>query len=439
VSDAVFHRTRTYCCDCEELHAAALRVDAGAVLLDVDCPRSPRSVRVSSDAATFRAIRAKSELGAPLDSVRGFTWINFLEITHDCDCACSVCYADARPGGGDYLTVDDVTRVARELKAQGLQSVSLTGGEPTLHPQLLEIVAAVRGAGLDATLISNGLRLGRDATLARRLRQSGLTYLYLALDTLRPEVCRRLRGDELVALRERALSHAVQSGLRFGLNVTVVRDNLDEVGALLRYAARHAPRLGLVTYLSAARTGRFLLGDESCVTREDVIGRLVDAAVVDGLTRDHFWPFPRFAPLGLDLHPDCGTLLLLAVDEGALRPLEEYVDVATLYRVLGAARGAIDRRRAGALLSWAFLRAVRPRRAAAVARMIGGLLSGHGRSSILSVVVEQFLHPRHQDEERLERCTTCRVLKDGQRVPLCVFQHADPRRAPITRMSTGAA
>jgi 7,8-dihydro-6-hydroxymethylpterin dimethyltransferase len=438
VSDAVFHRTRTYCCDCQELHPAALRVDRGAVLLDVDCPRAPRSVCVSSDAATFRAIRAKSTLGAPpLDSVRGFTWINFLEITHDCDCACAVCYADAGPGRGDYLSVDEVTRVARELKAQGLQAISLTGGEPTLHPRLLEIVSAVRRVGLDATLISNGLRLGRDPTLARRLRRSGLTYLYLALDTLRPEVCRRLRGDELVAVRQRALSHAAQSGLRFGLDVTVVRDNLDEVGALLRYASPLAPRLGLVTYLSAAKTGRFLLGDDVCVTREDVIGRLVSAGVVEGLTTDHFWPFPRFAPLGLDLHPDCGALLLLAVDEGALRPLDDYVDVAALYRRLAAARGAIDRRRAAALLSWSFLRAVRPRRAAAVARMVAGLLSGRGRSSILSVVVEQFLDPRHQDEERLARCTTCRVLRNGHRVPLCVFQHGDPRRAPLTR-ATGA-
>jgi len=440
VSGLPLHRTSTYCCDCQAQHDAALQIEDQAVFLEVDCPRERQRALLSSDAATFRAVRDKSVLPAPvLPSVRGFTWINFLEITSDCNCACPVCYADARAGEGEALTVAEVERIARRLKGEGLRSISITGGEPTLHPDLLEIVRTIRRHGLDASLISNGLRLGQDATLGRRLREAGLTYLYLQLDTLREEVCRRIRGDDLVGLRQRALEHARLSRIPFGINTTVIRDNLDEVPALLRHVTRYAPHLNLMTLLTAAPSGRFELGQEACLTREDIIASLVRSDVVEGLSADHFWPFPRFAPLGLDVHPDCGVNLMLALDAGRLRPLDEYIDVTGLFRRMSRVGGGISRVRAGLQLSQYFLRSVRPRRLPALTRMLRGLFTRRGSSSIITLVIEQYAHGQHQDQERLDRCTTSMILKDGRRVPFCVYQNDDPRRSPDTRLGQRAA
>jgi uncharacterized radical SAM superfamily Fe-S cluster-containing enzyme len=441
IASAGFHPTRSYCCDCGEEHAAELRQEGQGVVMDVvDCPHRPPSAAISSNAATFRAIRARSAHPAPvLPTVRGFSWINFLEITRDCNCSCPVCYADAGPGGGGYLTLTEVERIADRLAGEGLKAISITGGEPTLHPELLAIIGAVRRRGLDATLISNGLRIGRDPTLVRSLRAAGLTYLYLQLDSLRPEVCKRIRGDELVELRQRALKHAVQSGIPFGTDTTVVQDNLDELGALLTHATRYAPNLNLVTFLPVGTTGRYELDGEDIVDREHVIEALVRSGAVEGLTADHAWPFPRFAPIGIDVHPDCGVLLPLALDAGRLRPLDDYVDVAALFARMKASEGPIDRTRAAALFSYYFMRAVRPRKLPALLRMLAGTVTRRGDSSIVTVVVEQFCHPQRQDEERLDRCTTCVVLRDGSRVPLCVYQHADPRRARQTRAAASAA
>lgn len=432
----LLHRTRCHCCDCGVLHDAELREEEGGVVLALTCPaRGPRRVRISSDAAIYSAIRRKGRLAEPPLERRGFTWLNLLELTRDCNASCPVCYADARPGAGDYRSLEEVVAIAERLKQEGLLSLTLTGGEPTLHPRLPEIVAAIRRLGLDATVVSNGLRLGADPGLAVRLRRSGLSYLHLQLDTLRPDVNRALRGDDGLPLRQRALEHAARAGLRFGIDVTVFRENLDEVGALLRHAAAFAPRLGLVNLLTAARTGRFLLTDDALVTREDVISALCRSGAVDGISADHFWPFPRFAPLGLELHPDCAAILPLGVDHGRLRPLEELLDVGEVWRRLAAARGGVDRGRAAAVLSWSVLRALRPPGALPLARMLGGLVSGRGRSSFLTVVVEQYADAELQDEARLARCTTCHVTRDGGRVPMCLFQHADPRRAPETRLA----
>jgi hypothetical protein len=197
--------------------------------------------------------------------------------------------------------------------------------------------------------------------------------------------------------------------------------------------ADEGPALGTVTLLAAGRTGRFLLPREATVTREDVIRSLVGSGEVAGLTADHFWPFPRFAPIALDVHPDCSVLLLLAVDRGVLRPLEDYVDLAGLYRRMREAKGAFHRPRAFVLFNLLLWRSLRLRKLPALARMAFGLVFKRGRSSVVAVTIEQFLDPVHQDEERIARCTTCNVQVGGGRVPACLFQHADPRRAPATR------
>ncbi|MFC1609728.1 radical SAM protein [Myxococcota bacterium] len=430
-----FYRTRSFCCDCQQLHEAALRSENGAVALDVYCPHGQQSAPVSSDAATFRAVRAKSVLPEPcLDSARGFSWINILEITRDCNCKCPICFAESHPGAGGYLSVSDVELIAKRLKKEGLKAISLSGGEPTLHPDLFDLVAAVRKRGLDVTLISNGLLIGQDPALAEKIRKSGIIYIYLQLDTLRADVCKKIRGDELVETRKRALENVKKSGMHFGTNATIVRDNVEEVGALLKHATEHVPNLAIVTFLTAGKTGRFLLDDAMLVTREDIIASLIRSGEVEGLTVEHFWPFPRFAPLALDVHPDCAVLLPLAVDRGRIRPLEEYLDIARFFRRLGAARGGLNRAWAFVLFSWYFLLSIRPRGILPMMRMLFGLVTQRGRSSLMTVVVEQFLHGLHQDQERVDRCTTCAVLEDGQRVPMCVYQHADPRRTKHTRI-----
>jgi pyruvate-formate lyase-activating enzyme len=430
----ILHRTRSFCCECQTLHEADLRTDGSAVFFDVHCPTAAQSVRISSDAATFQSIRRKSALPAPpIQSARDFTWANFIEITKECNCKCAICFSVSGPGAAGQRTSDEVVRLAQGLKQRGLCAITLSGGEPTLHPQLVEIVSKIRALGMDVTVASNGLRIGQDPGLAHALRRSKLTYLYLQMDTLRADVCRKMRGDDFVAIKRRAVAHARKAGLRFGFTTTVVRDNLDEVGDVLRYAAAQTPHLGVVGYLSAAAAGRFLLAEDAMVNREDIIGSLIQSGAVDGLAREHFWPFPRFAPFALDVHPDCAALLFLAVTPGRLRPLDDFVDIQRLYQLMRRASGRFNRVWGFLLLSFYFALSIRPRRVVPLLRMVLGMLTKMGRHTMMVVSVEQFLGRVYQDQERLERCTTCNVRPDGCRVSTCIFEHPDPRRSPLAR------
>jgi len=434
MTGTVFHHTQSFCCDCQQLHPADLLDEGGVVFFKVHCPTQPTLVRVSSDAVIFRALREKSSLPAPpVPSARGFSWANFIEITKECNLTCAVCFSDSFPGAGGELPLDEIVTLARGLRDRGLRAVTLSGGEPTLHPQLVHIVRAVRKLGMDVTLATNGLRLARDPELAPALRRAGLTYLYIQMDTLRGQVCQKLRGGDYVLTKQQAIEHAQAAGLYFGLTTTVVRDNLDEVGDVLRFAAQHRPHLGVIGFLSAAPAGRFSLPPDATVNREDILAALLRSGAVAGLRAEHCWPMPRFAPFALDVHPDCAALIFLAVTPQGLRPLDDFLNIDRLYRLMRGARGSFRRWWGFVLLSLYCVLSARPARLLTLLRMALGTLTKRGRHGFLLLSVEHFLGRHYQDQERLDRCTTCNVRPGGERVSTCIFEHPDANRSPTTR------
>jgi radical SAM protein with 4Fe4S-binding SPASM domain len=91
-----------------------------------------------------------------------------LSLGDRCNLACSYCFnADNRRArlskgsAGPQMGRADIARMAREYAALGGRSAILTGGEPTLNPELVEICGDVKAAGLEVKLITNGTRLAR--------------------------------------------------------------------------------------------------------------------------------------------------------------------------------------------------------------------------------------------------------------------------------------
>lgn len=90
--------------------------------------------------------------GSPLPSLR-FAW---LEITGKCQLACTHCYASSGPEGTHgVMTTQDWLRVIEEVSAGGAGMVQFIGGEPTLHPDLEELVIHALEQGLEVEVYSN--------------------------------------------------------------------------------------------------------------------------------------------------------------------------------------------------------------------------------------------------------------------------------------------
>jgi GTP 3',8-cyclase len=109
----------------------------------------------------------------------------------------------------DLLTLEQIRSVARAaMKFHGITRFKLTGGEPTLRPDLVDIVAMLRAEGAeDISLTTNGQRL---EPLLKPLRQAGLDRITVSVDTLQPEKFRKITrtGDLSVVLRAIAAAQA---------------------------------------------------------------------------------------------------------------------------------------------------------------------------------------------------------------------------------------
>src|SRR4051812_263662 len=136
------------------------------------------------------AAHAAPRLATPPRSVR-------LSLTDRCDLACVYCRPDKRDGYRDeQLDLDAWKTMVRGLVAAGVRRVRLTGGEPLLHRDVVEMVRFLGAIGLDdLALTTNATRL---AKLARPLRDAGLRRVNVSLDTLDAERFRRMtRGGKL--------------------------------------------------------------------------------------------------------------------------------------------------------------------------------------------------------------------------------------------------
>jgi cyclic pyranopterin phosphate synthase len=139
-----------------------------------------------------------------------------LSVTERCNFRCAYCLPQGGPKGAlaPPLSVPEVERLVRAFAGLGVWKVRMTGGEPTLRPDidgLVRAVAAVPGIRR-VGLTTNGYRL---TSLVPSLRDAGLSALNVSVDSLDPARFQQVTGcgrlEHIVAGVEAALAHGVPS------------------------------------------------------------------------------------------------------------------------------------------------------------------------------------------------------------------------------------
>ncbi len=186
--------------------------------------------------------------------------VTIVDLTDHCNLSCPICYADSGPHRRGFRSLAEVEAMLdAAVKAEGTPDVvQLSGGEPTLHPQLFEILDLAKLRPIRHLMVNtNGVRLAQEPELAKRLASYMPGFeIYLQYDSARDEVHQQLRGARLAELRRRALENCEAAGLSTTLVVTVAAGvNDHELGAIVDEGLRWRCVRG-VTFQPIQRAGR---------------------------------------------------------------------------------------------------------------------------------------------------------------------------------------
>jgi len=206
-----------------------------------------------------------TELGCPYDcGICGrheqATCTAILEVTHDCNLQCPVCFASSKvgPGGGPSLEqIGDMLETVRS--ARGICPIQLSGGEPTLRDDLPQIVDLAHKLGFDHIQINtNGIRIAQEEEYTRLLKDAGTTDFFLQFDGLTEEVYVRIRGEKLLSIKLQAIEQCAQLKIGLILVPTLVRKvNENQIGPIIQFAKRWIPTVKGVHFQPMTYLGRF--------------------------------------------------------------------------------------------------------------------------------------------------------------------------------------
>lgn len=175
-----------------------------------------------------------------------------LSVTQRCDLSCVYCHREGAPRTGLEMSLPLLTEIVTALAAFGLTKVKITGGEPLVRADLVDIVGVLRDAGyVDVSLTTNGTRL---AGLAAPLKAAGLTRVNIGCDSLSSSVTPKTLARVLPGLRA-----AVAAGLGpVKLNMVVLRDvNEHEIDEFMALARDHGAILQLIELIATSADDRF--------------------------------------------------------------------------------------------------------------------------------------------------------------------------------------
>jgi len=203
-----------------------------------------------------------------------------ISVTDRCNFRCVYCMPlEGLPWlpKAQILSYEEIAEVVRQLAALGLRRIRLTGGEPTLRPELDELVRLLRAAGTleDVSLSTNGVRL---PDLAGRLKAAGLDRVNISADSLQPERIRRIARRSFDFHPVAAATAAEAAGLGpIKLNVVVLRGvNDDEIEDFARLTVAHPWHVRFIELMPVGDMRE--LTPEHVVPSDEVLARAATVA-----------------------------------------------------------------------------------------------------------------------------------------------------------------
>ncbi len=437
----VIKQTRSLCPRCLNDIDADVRERDGAVWMDKRCDEHGAfSALLASDVAHYYVADPRVEsLGSCCgpsrhcgDQVENHSCNLLIEITQRCNLTCPTCYADSSPQRSEQMSLERFETIVDKLLEDGkgdADLVQLSGGEPTLHPQMFDMIQMALDKGIRRVYVNtNGIRLAQRDFAERLAAMPGVS-VYLQFDGYSRRALSVLRGDgDLLARKMTALQHCDELGIDTVPVMTLTRGvNDGDLGALLRDAASRRS-VHKVMIQPAMYSGRY--EGPRLVSRLTVadVAKLV-AEQTDGLfTEADFGPIPCS-------DPNCFSMALALKTPSGLMPISRYFPSYDRWAepgvapMVAAVTDSFDR--AGdlqAMVRWvAESGALASLDETAVDALLDqlapqkGSTTSDGWDGLLAVGIKPFMDAYTLDRDRTDKCCNHIVASDGKPVSFCEY------------------
>lgn len=208
-----------------------------------------------------------------------------LSVTDRCDLRCAYCIPEGFKDFEEpehWLNFDELERLLGLFASLGMKRVRLTGGEPLLRRNVVDLcgrIAALPGIE-DLSLSSNATQLDK---MAGALKQAGVTRLNISLDSLQPERVEKINGRPVLGKMLAGLEAARAEGFApIKVNMVVMQENADEIDAMVAFCMERGFVLRLIELMPMGETARRM----GYVDLQPVISRLRQRfGLVDTLMR----------------------------------------------------------------------------------------------------------------------------------------------------------
>lgn len=456
-ADYVFYElTRSICPACRKVIDAQILLRDNKVYMRKRCPDcGPFEALVYGDAEAYVALsrynkpgtiplafNGELRQGCPHDcglcpDHQQHACVGIIEVNSTCDMDCPLCFAAARPGFS--LTLEEVEQILDDyVRTEGNpEIVQFSGGEPTVHPQIIDFVRAAKARGIRFVMINtNGKRIAKDDRFLAQLAEVRPS-LYFQFDGFERETYRILRGEpDILEEKIRALDRLASIGLAVTLVPAIERGvNEHEVGRIVDFAIKH-PAVRGVNFQPAFHAGRHPRHDPmQRMTIPDVV-KLIEEQTGGKFTRSDFVPVPC-------CFPTCNAVTYAFVDGEEVTPLprivnvEDYLDYITNRAIPDLemeVKGALEGLWSSASVAGSQKSLEQIEFSCRTCGIPEGLTIKDLAQRMIMIMLQDFMDPWTFNQKNLMKCCKEFLLPGGKQVPFCGYNSVGYREQAMAQL-----
>ncbi|MGA2572938.1 MAG: radical SAM protein [Candidatus Methanomethylicaceae archaeon] len=171
------------------------------------------------------------------------TCLAVVEVTSGCNLKCPYCFASAGGKAQVDESYDNLRRMFASVAAQVKKPtvVQISGGEPTVRDDLPKIIAMAKEAGVDfVQLNTNGVRIGKDESYLKALKEAGVDSLYFSFDGVDKDIFIKASGVDLLDVKLKAIDNCKKYGVPMELVAKIIPGvNVNQVGKIIQFAKKN--------------------------------------------------------------------------------------------------------------------------------------------------------------------------------------------------------